>query len=99
MHDYTTADLDPQTRGILDYAAKLTREPWSVREEDVVALRDLGLTDEQVLAVVLIVCYYSFLTRIADGLGIDIEGRIAEEVQSWLAGPAKEQDWLVKRHG
>ena len=98
MHDYTGTDLDPQTRGMLDYAAKLTREPSSVREEDVVALRDLGLTDEQVLAVVLIVCYYSFLTRIADGLGIDIEPGIAEEVQSWLTGPAKGQEWLVKGH-
>ena len=98
MHDYTTADLDAQTRGILEYAAKLTREPSSVRKEDVDGLRSLGLTDEQVLAVVLIVCYYSFLTRIADGLGIDLEPGIAEEVQSWLTGPAKGQEWLVKGH-
>ena len=24
MHDYTQADLDPQTRGMLDFAVKLT---------------------------------------------------------------------------
>jgi len=30
MHDYTRADLDPQTRGMLDYAAKLTRDPASI---------------------------------------------------------------------
>ena len=29
MHDYTTADLDPQTRGMLDFTAKLTRDPTS----------------------------------------------------------------------
>ena len=27
MHDFTKAELDSQTRGMLDYAVKLTREP------------------------------------------------------------------------
>ena len=30
MHDYRNADLDPQTRAMLDFATKLTREPVSV---------------------------------------------------------------------
>ena len=50
MHDYTKADLDPQTRGMLDYAAKLTRDPSSMQEVDVKGLRGLGLGDEQVLS-------------------------------------------------
>ena len=54
MHDYTKADLDPQTRGMLDYAAKLTREPGSMREADVIKLRDLSLNDEQILSTALI---------------------------------------------
>ena len=43
LHDYTKADLDPQTRGMLDYAAKLTRDPGAMRETDAQKLRDLGL--------------------------------------------------------
>ena len=27
MHDYTKADLDPQTRGMLDYKVKLAKNP------------------------------------------------------------------------
>ena len=44
MHDYTQADLDAKTRGMLDFAVKLTREPWAMKKADVNALQDLGLT-------------------------------------------------------
>ena len=54
MHDYTKADLDPETRGMLDFAVKLTREPTNMSEADVKGLRALGLTDEQILSVVLL---------------------------------------------
>ncbi len=56
MHDYRQVELDPQTRGLLDFSAKLTREPWSTRESDVQRLRELGLEDDQILSVVLITC-------------------------------------------
>jgi len=35
MHDYTKADLDAETRGMLDFATKLTREPTNMSEADV----------------------------------------------------------------
>ena len=95
MYDYTEADLDPQTRGMLDYAVRLTREPWSMKKKHVEDLRSLGLSDEQVLSVVLISCHYNFLTRLADGLGVELEAGVQEEVLSWLTGPAREQGWLV----
>ena len=50
LHDYTQAELDPQTRGILDFAVKLTRDPSSMEKADVDALRSLGLVDEQILS-------------------------------------------------
>ena len=37
MHDYRNADLDPQTRAMLDYATKLTREPTNMQEADVIS--------------------------------------------------------------
>ncbi len=98
MHDYTTADLDSQTRGMLDFAVKLTREPWAMRESDVQGLRRLGLTDEQVLSVVAITCVFNFMTRLADGLGVEVDPARQEATGRWLTGPAKDQEWLMTPH-
>ena len=64
MHDYTKADLDLETRGMLDFATKLTREPTNMSEADVSGLRALGLSDEQILSVVLITCTFNFMTPV-----------------------------------
>ena len=96
MHDYTKADLDPQTRGMLDYAVKLTREPWSVQQVDVQKLRDLDLSDEQILSVLLITCVFAFYTRLADGLGVEPPQGRQGSIERWLAGPAREQEWLME---
>jgi alkylhydroperoxidase family enzyme len=93
MHDYTTASLDPAMRGMLDYAAKLTRDPGNMKESDVNELRALDLTDEQILAVVLITCMYNFMTRLADGLGVSVDDKYLKAIDSWVTGPARQ--WLV----
>ena len=98
MHDYTKAKLDSQTRGMLDYAAKLTKDPGSMREADVKRLRDLGLSDEQILSAVLITAQFAFMTRLADGLGIDVPAETVEYVEGWLASPARDQQWLMEKH-
>ena len=99
MHDYTKADLDPETRGMLDFAVKLTRDPSSMEKADVETLRGLGLSDERILSVVLITCVFNFMTRLADGLGVEVpEGR-QEWIESWLTGPAVGQEWLMKAKG
>ena len=47
--------------------------------------------------MVLIVCYYNFMTRLADGLGVELDPGLGEDVWSWLTGPAIEQEWLVRQ--
>ena len=94
MHDYTTADLEPATRGMLDFAVKLTRSPAEMQESDVQALRGLGLSDEQILSVVGITCLFNFMNRLADGLGVDIGAERQEAMSRWVTGPAREQGWL-----
>ena len=96
MHDYTKADLDPQTRGMLDFATKLTRDPTSMQKSDLQGLRDLGLNDEQILSVVLITCNFNFMTRLADGLGVALDDGRQEAAERWLTGPVLQQDWLMK---
>ena len=88
--------MDPQTRAILDYAVKLTLTPAAMAESDVVGLRSVGLTDEQILSTVAITSMFNFMNRLADGLGVEIpEGREAIMAQ-WLSDEAKQsQDWLL----
>ena len=86
--------MDPQTQGMLDFAVKLTKNPTEMRESDVLRLRELGLTDEQVLSVVGITCLFNFMNRLADGLGVDIDADRQQAMARWVTGPARDQDWL-----
>ncbi len=97
MHDYRAADLDLQTRGILSFAAKLTREPSSMDGADVERLRGLDLSDEQILSVVLITCTFNFMTRLADGLGVEFPAQNQQHIEQWLTGPARDQQWMMKQ--
>ena len=98
-HDYTKADLDPQTRAMLDFAVKLTGDPSSMQESNVQELRGLELSDEQILSVVLITCNFNFMTRLADGLGVEPAAGRQEALEQWLIGPAKDQQWLMHSKG
>ena len=80
---------------MLDYATKLTREPTKMQESDVIALREHGLTDEQILSVVLITCNFNFMTRLADGLGVEVPEERQKYVETWLDSPARDQQWLM----
>ena len=96
MHDYTKADLDPTTRTMLDFAVKLTKEPSAMVKGDVGKLRNAGLTDEQILSVVLITCNFNFMARMANALGVELgEGR-HEQITKWLSPEAAAQEWLMK---
>ena len=79
---------------MLDFATKLTREPTRMQEADVQTLRELGLSDEQILSVVGITCLFNFMNRLADGLGVDIGPERQRAMESWVTGPARKQDWL-----
>ena len=58
---------------MLEYAIKLTVEPWNMVEADVVALRKAGFSDAAILDINQVTGYYAFVNRLADGLGVDFE--------------------------
>jgi len=62
-------------RALLDYASKLTREPWTVSAADVQQLRNAGWSDSAILDLNLVSSYYAFVNRVADGLGVNLEAR------------------------
>ena len=42
-------------------------------EADVVALRDIGFSEVDILHIAEVVGYYAYVNRIADGLGVALE--------------------------
>ncbi len=72
--DYRGADLDPADRIMLDYAAKLTRMPMEMNQADVDRVREAGFSEAAILDICLVTSYFAFVNRIADGLGVELEG-------------------------
>ena len=70
-----------------------------MQKSDVEELRALGLSDEQVLSVVLITCVFNFMTRLADGLGVEVPPGRQEAHERWLSGAAAQQEWLMVPRG
>jgi len=96
MHDYTKADLDDQTRGILDFAVKLTVDPSANKKADIERLRSLGLSEQQILSTVLITCNFNFMTRLADGLGVELQDNRVEAAKLWMSPEVQAISWLME---
>ena len=58
---------------MLDYAAKLSLEPWNMVEADVQELRDVGFSNSGILDIANVTSYYAYVNRLADGLGVELE--------------------------
>ena len=72
--DYRQAALNEQDRAMLDYAAKLTREPSRITPADLDSLRAVGFDDRGILQINLIAAWFNYINRVADGLGVGREG-------------------------
>jgi uncharacterized peroxidase-related enzyme len=69
--DFEGAEPGARLASILAYARLLTLDPRQVSEAHVRAMRDHGLSDEEILGVNLIAAYFNFVNRIAEGLGVE----------------------------
>jgi len=61
---------------LLRYAEKLTLSPGEMAEADVAALRTEGLDDGQILEANQIICYFNYVNRSLNGLGVTTDGDI-----------------------
>jgi alkylhydroperoxidase family enzyme len=52
---------------------QLTHLAAEVGDEDIDALRVVGLTDADVSDAIQVVAYFNYVTRVADGVGIEDE--------------------------
>lgn len=68
--------LDGRELALMRYAEKLTLTPADMVETDVAALREHGLDDGEILEANQIVCYFNFVNRSINGLGVTTAGDI-----------------------
>ena len=61
---------------MLSFAAKLNREPASIAEADIAALRGVGFSDEQIMDVVLVTALFNFNNRVILGLGVQPDAHL-----------------------
>jgi uncharacterized peroxidase-related enzyme len=68
--DHREIGLPPRDRAMLDFAAKLTEQPYRMSPEDLVPLREVGFDDVAVLQITLIASWFNYINRVADALGV-----------------------------
>jgi len=69
QRDGVDAALDPRRAAILDYAAKVTRDPASIGPADAAPLRAQGLTDFDILDLTQAVAMFAWANRLMQTLG------------------------------
>jgi uncharacterized peroxidase-related enzyme len=67
--DHTATNLPMALKALLNFAARLNKEPTKIGKADVDALHTYGYSDEQVLETVLVVALAKFANFVAFGLG------------------------------
>ena len=63
--NYRAADLDPRTRAMLDFAWKMTVEPWGIEEADRAHLRSVGFKDRDIWDIAAVAGFYNMSNRVA----------------------------------
>jgi uncharacterized peroxidase-related enzyme len=63
--NYHAAALDKRRRAMLDFAVKLTAEPWLVEEADRERLRKAGFSDRDIWDIAAVAAFYNVTNRLA----------------------------------
>jgi uncharacterized peroxidase-related enzyme len=63
--NYRSARLDKRQRAMLDFAVKLTVEPWTIEEEDRARLRKAGFSERDIWDIAAVAGFYNMTNRLA----------------------------------
>jgi uncharacterized peroxidase-related enzyme len=63
--NYRAARLSKRQRAMLDFAVKLTAEPWLIEEDDRAALRRAGFSDHDVWDIAAVASLFNMTNRVA----------------------------------
>jgi uncharacterized peroxidase-related enzyme len=78
VNDHHTAGLEPVDVAVMDLADKVAQDATSVSQDDVDRLRSLGLSDAEILDIVLAAAARCFFSKVLDGLGAEPDARYAD---------------------
>jgi uncharacterized peroxidase-related enzyme len=70
--------LSAREHALCTVAEKLSGQPTRMTESDWQPLRDLGFDDQACLEVAHLVGIFNYLTRLADGLGLQLDHQTLE---------------------
>jgi uncharacterized peroxidase-related enzyme len=76
--DPSGGTLDATDRAVVEFATKVARDATSIEDADVQPLRDLGLSDTEIVDIVLAAAARSFFTKVLDGLGVQADAELVE---------------------
>jgi alkylhydroperoxidase family enzyme len=68
--EWPTYDLDPKTRALLAYAAKLTEAPSAIEDADVDALRSAGWGERGIWDATALISFFNFTGRMEAAAGL-----------------------------
>lgn len=75
---WTDLPLSPRHRAALRFACSLALNPWAHTASDLAPLEAEGWTPPEVHDLTQVVCCFSYMNRLADGLGVVVDaGRYA----------------------
>lgn len=77
--------LSSRNRALCTVAEKLSATPTKMVEEDWQPLRGLGFDDQGCLEVAHIVGIFNYLTRLADGFGLQLDAATQAASESGMA--------------
>jgi uncharacterized peroxidase-related enzyme len=63
--NYRAARLSKRERAMLDFAVKLTAEPWLIEEEDRATLRRSGFSDRDIWDIAAVAGFFNMTNRVA----------------------------------
>ena len=63
--NYRAARLSQRERAMLDFAVKLTAEPWRIEDDDRAALRRAGFSDRDIWDIAAVAGFFNMSNRIA----------------------------------
>lgn len=66
--------LAPKLAAGMHYARQLTESPEQIQQLSVQVLRDVGLSDGEILEINQVVAYFAYANRTVLGLGITVQG-------------------------
>ena len=76
--DRSEAGLDEVDLAVMDLAERVVDDATAIDEPDLQRLRDLGLSDEEIMDVVLTAAVRSFWTKTLDALGVQPDASYSE---------------------